>query len=645
MSEENYRCLVVDSGPIIKHAGIRNLFGKADAYITVPGVMDEIRDAKARAHLEQWPMELQVKSPSPESIQSVIAFSKQTGDYASLSKVDLEVLALALDLEREGCNNNLEHIRTSPKRMIGLGSIQSLKNEKDEGKVREADQNESNEEEEEEEQASCAKLLAPESSPNEPTGTASPTASKALGLGNDQDDNETETIKTGPGPKSWAMLVNPAAASTTLPKAGPKIPSMSTTRIQDGGQFSDADETDGEDDGEDNNNNNLTTSHEPQQDVEAELVSEFPSLAVAATVPYEGSDDEEGENHAKIEEERKKNTDERLLLEKKMQALQPISKSGKLYNSFRKYGKLMKPKAATTPQQATNTDDDGDDANKRLHLQSQQNSDDDNTTNQQSKIIGGATMSSQDMGWDEDDGEGWITCKSDIRSVAASGSLGSGPQKNNGDGTRGPVGPPKSSRTACTTTDFAMQNVLLQMGMALLSVDGVQIRRVKSWVHRCGACFKIHTDAEFLGMKRLFCSHCGSDMMQRIAASVDGKTGRLKLHLSKKYKHNLRGTKFSLPKPGSGNRFQGDLLLREDQLLTGAWNQKVKIRTGGQSRANAQSIFGKDLASNVGCETKLVSTDDVRVAFGRRNPNGAKGRERRGKKKKSSDRACGLRRY
>jgi hypothetical protein len=87
------------------------------------------------------------------------------------------------------------------------------------------------------------------------------------------------------------------------------------------------------------------------------------------------------------------------------------------------------------------------------------------------------------------------------------------------------------------------------------------------------------------------------------------------------------------------------LLLREDQLLTGAWNQKVKIRTGGQSRANAQSIFGKDLASNVGCDAKALSTDDVRVGFGRRNPNAAKGRERRGKKKKSSDRACGLRRY
>lgn len=191
------------------------------------------------------------------------------------------------------------------------------------------------------------------------------------------------------------------------------------------------------------------------------------------------------------------------------------------------------------------------------------------------------------------------------------------------------------------------------MNLELLSVDGMKVRKLKSWVTRCGACFKIYTDnsvstgsipAQALG-RRLFCEHCGSDLMQRIAASVDGKTGRLKLHLSKRYKHNLRGTKFSLPKPGKGNRFQGDLLLREDQLLMGVWNQKLKMRSGGRAKSAAQSIFGRDIATNVGCKVNSVTDDDIRVGFGRRNPNAAKGRERRGKKKKSADKACGLRRY
>jgi len=210
------------------------------------------------------------------------------------------------------------------------------------------------------------------------------------------------------------------------------------------------------------------------------------------------------------------------------------------------------------------------------------------------------------------------------------------------------VGPPLSQRTACTTTDFAMQNVILQMNLELLSVDGIKIRKLKSWVQRCGACYKVYTDNNDTGPikgKRLFCAKCGSDMIQRIACSVDAKSGRLRLHLSKRYKHNLRGTKFSLPKPGSGDRFQGDLLLREDQLLMGNWKQKVKMRGGGKAKSASESIFGRDIATNVGCHVNSLSGEDIQVGFGRRNPNSSKGRERRGKKKKSSTRACGLRRY
>ena len=88
-----------------------------------------------------------------------------------------------------------------------------------------------------------------------------------------------------------------------------------------------------------------------------------------------------------------------------------------------------------------------------------------------------------------------------------------------------------------------------------------------------------------------------------------------------------------------------DLLLREDQLLMGAWNQKVKIRSGGKAKSAAQSMFGQDIAANVGCRAKTMNVDDIAAGFGRRNPNSAKGRERRGKKKKSSEKACGLRRY
>jgi RNA-binding protein NOB1 len=45
-------------------------------------------------------------------------------------------------------------------------------------------------------------------------------------------------------------------------------------------------------------------------------------------------------------------------------------------------------------------------------------------------------------------------------------------------------------KVCCMTSDFAMQNVLLQMGLNLLAPDGQTIRRVQQWVLRCFACFK-----------------------------------------------------------------------------------------------------------------------------------------------------------
>merc|ERR1712226_1723366 len=96
----------------------------------------------------------------------------------------------------------------------------------------------------------------------------------------------------------------------------------------------------------------------------------------------------------------------------------------------------------------------------------------------------------------------------------------------------------------------------------------MKIRRLKSWVQRCGACFKVYypNDEHEQQRSMLFCAHCGSDMMQRVAASVTAK-GRVRLHLKQNYQHNIRGTKYSLPKAGRNDRFQGDLLLREDQMM------------------------------------------------------------------------------
>ena len=109
------------------------------------------------------------------------------------------------------------------------------------------------------------------------------------------------------------------------------------------------------------------------------------------------------------------------------------------------------------------------------------------------------------------------------------------------------------------------------MGLPLLSLDGMAVRRVKQWILRCAACFKTCTE-----MGKLFCPVCGNATLDRVSCSVNAKTGATYLHLRKNHKVNLRGSKFSIPAPDPRKgRFEGDLLLREDQLLSGIWAQKV----------------------------------------------------------------------
>jgi RNA-binding protein NOB1 len=54
----------------------------------------------------------------------------------------------------------------------------------------------------------------------------------------------------------------------------------------------------------------------------------------------------------------------------------------------------------------------------------------------------------------------------------------------------------EGSSVTCLTADFAMQNVLLQMGLKVLSPDGKRITRVKQWALRCYTCFKITRNME-----------------------------------------------------------------------------------------------------------------------------------------------------
>ena len=262
---------------------------------------------------------------------------------------------------------------------------------------------------------------------------------------------------------------------------------------------------------------------------------------------------------------------------------------------------------------------------------------------------GGTSRAAMEKARAEDDGEGWIgtanlkECvmsgknmignQTLLTTAAAAGddddAVAKKKKKNNQKKKKskntGPAAQqvqPNNSPVGCVTTDFTMQNVMLQMNLRVVSVDGMLVRSIRQWVMRCMACYTVHTD-----MNRIFCSRCGVDHMSRVACSVDASTGQLRLHLKSNYTVSKRGKQYSMPAPGKQGRFEGELLTREDQLLGGIWRQKVV-----KMQKDVRSAFGQDVTSDVGLQVN--KSVHIRPGLGRINPNADKGRERRGKSKR-----------
>jgi len=101
--------LVVDSGGFLKNAPLREL---ATNLVTLTEVVGEIRDKQTRQRLEVMPFDMSYRQPSVEGVKKISDFARKTGDYASLSAVDIRVLAVTYDLEVEKVGTS--HLRSEP---------------------------------------------------------------------------------------------------------------------------------------------------------------------------------------------------------------------------------------------------------------------------------------------------------------------------------------------------------------------------------------------------------------------------------------------------------------------------------------------------------------------------------------------------
>ncbi|WVQ94219.1 hypothetical protein IAU59_001297 [Kwoniella sp. CBS 9459] len=186
---------------------------------------------------------------------------------------------------------------------------------------------------------------------------------------------------------------------------------------------------------------------------------------------------------------------------------------------------------------------------------------------------------------------------------------------------------------ACMTGDFAVQNVLLGMALGLVGEGGKKITKVKSFVLRCHACFKICKDSS-----KRFCPSCGNATLLRTTVSTDSKTGQQSVHLKKNFQYHTRGTKYSIPDPKMG-RAKGQqkggsgLILREDQMeWSDAVRQQDRQRVKEEKRAAKGALEGWNDPDwlpeiiTVGMSGKGRSGGQgmPTIGHGRKNPNQAR---------------------
>ncbi|CAG8609415.1 5965_t:CDS:2 [Ambispora gerdemannii] len=191
---------------------------------------------------------------------------------------------------------------------------------------------------------------------------------------------------------------------------------------------------------------------------------------------------------------------------------------------------------------------------------------------------------------------------------------------HNGFSSSNPNNKPVIMKVACMTTDYTMQNVMLQMRLNLLSIEGIRIKKIKNWVLRCHACFKITSN-----MEKQFCPSCGGPTLIRTSTTTD-ENGNIRYYLKKNFQHNLRGTKYSIPNP-KGGRNPNNLILREDQP---EYQKAIKAHR----KQKIVDIFNPDYVPKmlIGSPANNKAGPPV-IGHGRRNPNETKRGKSKGKKK------------
>ncbi|KAM0328868.1 hypothetical protein ACHAQA_005284 [Verticillium albo-atrum] len=175
-----------------------------------------------------------------------------------------------------------------------------------------------------------------------------------------------------------------------------------------------------------------------------------------------------------------------------------------------------------------------------------------------------------------------------------------------------------SLKVAMLTSDYAMQNVALRIGLNLLSPAMSRITQVKNWVLRCHGCFQVCKK-----MDRQFCPKCGQATLTRTSCTT-ADDGSFQIHLKRNFQWNNRGNVFSIPKAVAGtasgklptkgaggkNNWGTKLLFAEDQ-------KEYERAVEEKRRERKKDLMDEDYMPNIITGERTGSNGKLRLGPGR----------------------------
>ncbi|KAL5551680.1 hypothetical protein UlMin_001856 [Ulmus minor] len=483
-SSKGISVAVVDANAIIQ--GGESLSQFADKFVSVPEVMEEIRDPVSRHRLAFVPFSVQTMEPSPESLNKVIKFARATGDLQTLSDVDLKLIALTYTLEAQ--IHGIGHIRDCPP------PIQTVN----------------------------VKRLPEKDLP---------------GWG-----------ANVPNLEEWEALEHQVEDKSNLDSRIMPLKDLNLNVLSDAGS-----EQHQEDDAESNDGRPRRFAPKKREvNVEGKMVTDGID---ASKGEYDGNDDDWLPAVSR-------STHRRFLRRKAKR---------EYYDSLsEKDGVSEKNEAVEGSnggvENGTTEGKNGDEGLSTILQHMRLEEDEQKGLQGGNESVEGGHVDTASEGLDR------VEVSSEMNDSVDASNAGDDDSSEQSWMLRSL----SDSSVACITTDFAMQNVLLQMGLRLLAPGGMQIRQLQRWILKCHACYAVTAE-----IGRMFCPKCGNGGTLRKVAVTVGENGIIMS--ARRPRITLRGTKFSLPLPQGGrDAITKNLILREDQLPQKFLRPKTKKKASKQ---------------------------------------------------------------